>query len=395
MAILTELPLVPGTVTAENVRRETRIPELDGLRGVAILLVFAYHTCSSNAPPFKACCSASAMAMPLRVLMRIADQGSSGVDLFFVLSGFLITGILLDARGSSNYFRVFYFRRALRIFPVYYLSLIFLFRLVHPSWREQVWYWLNLSNLRSAFAPQRIPALSHFWSLAVEEQFYLVWPWVVSRFRERRLFLVSLAGIVAATILRNLPAVQQVNVVYDNFIYRFTPFRVDSLLFGALIAIAIKKGLSRDGSIKWILGSWICGSALAGLATRSAAGVSRYGFTGTALIASGLVLLCALWSGHRAVQVFRLRPLRELGRYSYCIYVIHLFVIAVLGDFLRSHFSVTAHPYPSLLAAAAVELCICYGFARLSWALIEGPALSLKRLMKYQPRHATRSLQAV
>jgi peptidoglycan/LPS O-acetylase OafA/YrhL len=382
---------IAAPATERRAATSSRNINLDGLRGLALLLVFAYHTCSSDTPQFHDYCNLPALAAPVRALVWLAGKGWAGVDLFFVLSGFLITGILLDARGSRNYFRVFYFRRALRIFPIYYLSLLFLFAVVptHYGWREQMWYWFNISNLHSAFHPQSIPTLTHFWTLAVEEQFYLVWPWVVSRCRSRRLFLISLGGIAAAIILRNLPAVQGLNLIHDNFIYRLTPFRVDSLLFGALLAIAIKRGLQREGSLKWILGALGVGTGLVAFAMRDAAGMARYGLTGFALIASGLVLLCALWGDHRSVAFFRLRPLCELGRYSYCIYVIQLFVIVVVGHAMRHRLFSASHPYASLVAVAGLELCVCYGLARLSWELIEGPALSLKRLMRYQRNHAT------
>ena len=144
------------------IRPETRIKELDGVRGIAILLVLLHHF----EPP---------AGLPTAIVAG-AYLGWSGVDLIFVLSGFLITGILLDTRDSPNYFTTFYARRALRILPLYFLTTLIYFRL-EPNPLER-WFWSHLSNWKSAFG-QDVPALSHFWSLAVEEQFYLVWPLVV------------------------------------------------------------------------------------------------------------------------------------------------------------------------------------------------------------------------
>lgn len=381
--------------------RQSRILELDGLRGFAILSVFIFHACSTSTPQFRACCRVENLTLPTRVFVHLVDWGWVGVDLFFVLSGFLITDILLEARDSSNYFSVFYLRRAIRIFPVYYLNLIFFF-LIQPllpdklqlagryGWRDQIWYWLNLSNFPSAFHPLRVGLLTQYWTLAIEEQFYLVWPWVVRRFSRRRLLQISIGGIALATFLRNLGIVRHLNMVYDNFIYRLTPFRVDSLLFGALLAIAVQSGLTRERSRIWIGGTLVAGSVLVTIAVLQGEGPanSRYIFTGLELIASGLILLCTLWSGYRVVGIFRLSALRAFGRYSYCIYATHLFLIVLVqrftGHFLHYRNPFPAHPFAWLVVMALIDLGVCFGFARLSWAFIEGPALSLKRFIRYQ-----------
>jgi peptidoglycan/LPS O-acetylase OafA/YrhL len=136
------------------------VPALDGLRGCAVLMVFYFHTCSNP------------QLFPLRWRL-LAGMGWAGVDLFFVLSGYLITNILLHSRNSINYYSTFYARRALRILPVYYLGLVvillvepIIYRHLHhspypfaSSFHQQIWYWLNLSNLRSAFYPLEISQL--------------------------------------------------------------------------------------------------------------------------------------------------------------------------------------------------------------------------------------------
>ena len=158
---------------------------LDGLRGIAILLVVFSHFVSNLRIP------ADGWAWPL---VSIAHAGWAGVDLFFVLSGFLITGILVDARGSSTYFKSFYARRALRILPAYYgflLAIFVVLPLLHLgagdnymlARQHQGWYWLHLTNVMMAIGelPGHGPYPSTlFWSLAVEEQFYLIWPAIVA-----------------------------------------------------------------------------------------------------------------------------------------------------------------------------------------------------------------------
>lgn len=151
---------------------------LDGVRGLAILMVVCSHSFESNY---------NSGSLPVRVLGHLFYYGSFGVDLFFVLSGFLITGILVDSITDAHYFRNFYARRALRIFPLYYLVLLLCFALTRPlhlHWGSMGWLLpVYLQNLR----PQEIVtfsagsgiALFHFWSLAIEEQFYLVWPAIV------------------------------------------------------------------------------------------------------------------------------------------------------------------------------------------------------------------------
>jgi peptidoglycan/LPS O-acetylase OafA/YrhL len=158
-----------------------RVASLDGLRGLAVLLVLAHHSAQTAGRPDH----------PLNLFLNgILLAGWTGVDLFFVLSGFLITGILYDARGRANYFRTFFMRRFLRIFPLYYVSLLILVVLLpallppdpalQHMQQELPWYWAFLANVRIAYAGwSESSYILHFWTLAVEEQFYIVWPFLV------------------------------------------------------------------------------------------------------------------------------------------------------------------------------------------------------------------------
>ncbi len=166
-------------------RKEIRIPELDGIRGIAVLLVLALH----------------GFAWPMqwetwhgfpRVIQLLTLPGGLGVNLFFVLSGFLITGILLDAAGEPHYFRNFYGRRALRILPLYYLTLLLIF-VPYPSSGKFVLLGLfYISNMTGIFGVLNV--YGPLWSLSVEEHFYLLWPWV-SRLGLRRVGLRTFAHL--------------------------------------------------------------------------------------------------------------------------------------------------------------------------------------------------------
>lgn len=200
-----------------------RIPALDGLRGLAILMVMLFHF-SLNLDGHA--WVENAFRSPVR------DFGWTGVDLFFVLSGFLITGILVDARGAQNYFSAFYARRALRIFPLYYFSLaaiwlVFRHLVARPS--GVIWYAIYAQN----WLPVGGPGIGHFWSLAVEEQFYLVWPLIVYASSRRRVLQLSVAGIIFANILR----VSLWEHGVETYIVYANPFtRMDALLAGAACA---------------------------------------------------------------------------------------------------------------------------------------------------------------
>ena len=200
-------------------------PALDGLRGLAILLVVVYHNFG---------------------FINVFFFGWLGVDLFFVLSGFLITDILLKTVGKKGYLKNFYIRRVLRIFPLYYLCLI-LFLIVLPKTTiqldvqyyvdHQIWLWTYLQNWIYTFqSPGQTNALNHLWSLAVEEQFYLLWPLAVLIIRKPGYLLLFISLVLVAVVgLRLLVWMNQISdLAYFN-LYTFT--RVDGLCIGCMIAL--------------------------------------------------------------------------------------------------------------------------------------------------------------
>jgi peptidoglycan/LPS O-acetylase OafA/YrhL len=229
---ITAVPQVAG-------HKHAFTPELDGVRGVAILLVMVYHSFLILPTP--------ALLISLWLTLPIS-LGWSGVDLFFVLSGFLITGILINTKESRNYFSSFYARRILRIFPLYFLVVFLYFDLALPIAHHfgqliyltktfEPWFWFHLSNWKVAFTN---PAgwLEHFWSLSIEEQFYMFWPLVIFWTPRRRIVYVCLLLIGASFALRCLYA----HGIYGfRMVYMLTPFRIEPLAFGSLAAILVQK----------------------------------------------------------------------------------------------------------------------------------------------------------
>jgi peptidoglycan/LPS O-acetylase OafA/YrhL len=201
---------------------------LDGVRAIAALMVMVFHFFQHVEPSTKL----------LNILTKVSVFGQTGVTLFFVLSGFLITRILLDTKETTGYFKNFYLRRALRIFPLYYLFLAITYYVVplivntpFGSFNQQIFYFTYLQNFAITFNWDSVGPV-HFWSLAVEEHFYLFWPVVVYLFSTKNLSRVIIGIIIGALLLR----IFMLNNGYGVFYFTFTRF--DSLAIGALLAIA-------------------------------------------------------------------------------------------------------------------------------------------------------------
>ena len=377
-----------GRAQAEGEPRH--VAALDGLRGVAFLMVFCFHA--------SAIVRTGAERGAAGLLLRLAGYGWTGVDLFFVLSGYLITGVLLGERDSLHYYRNFYARRALRIFPVYYLAVAAALLLVpalhlnggttHYPWTVQIWFWLNCANLITAFSPMVVVALTHFWSLAVEEQFYLVWPTLVRRLSMWRLFQLAGLLLVLACILRNLPVVLSITKHYPDFTYRMTPLRSDGLLIGAMLAVLVRSGRLRQARWQRLL-AWTpvllgCGvMVLAYAATERVWHIFllRWSFTTASLFfGSGLALVMVRGPEFWVSQVFSMRVLRWVGSLSYCLYVVHLTGLhlgAVLASRLPGQ-NDTEHRVASVVLGFGVALVV----AMISRIAIERPALRLKRYFR-------------
>jgi peptidoglycan/LPS O-acetylase OafA/YrhL len=375
-----------------------RIPVLDGLRGIAILLVLLFHIHISvaNGDPR-------------------SNLGWAGVDLFFVVSGFLITGILYDSRRNSNYYRVFYGRRTLRIFPLYYVTLVGFFvvfpavlrvtrhaglidPVIRPSTQIFAWFYLLnwLIGLRGFAAVSSF--LQHFWSLSVEEQFYLCWPLVVRRATSRSLMPICAVLILLSPILRAI--LFRLDLPWAA--YTWTVCRCDSLAIGALIAIA-----ARNLRAWSILSSWARPVAIAAvlalagiIATRKTAFYqdSWMGTVGLSFLALffGASLVIALNAARtsRLSAFLQIGPLRFFGKYSYGLYVFHWPVMLALTwkNFTVNYLAGAAHGwFGAYLVVSSVSIGVTVLLALISWNLLEKRCLNLKDHPLLKRQQAARS----
>jgi peptidoglycan/LPS O-acetylase OafA/YrhL len=325
------------------------IPQLDGLRGLAVLLVIVAH----SANPF------------IRVpsFRWIDGYGSLGVQLFFVLSGFLITGILLDAKGSPHFFRNFFVRRALRIYPLYYalLGFVMFSGLVHQHGVHWWPYALYFSNLVYGHGIQPAP-LAPVWSLAVEEQFYLLWPFIVSVLSRRSLERLCVVIIFAAISLRFSGILQLHN----------TLLQLDALAAGALVACRFEQIASWRPAARLM-------ACLLPLGVSLPAGFSN-NLSQTVQALSGAALLIVLLNDGAVLSpLFRAPALRYLGKISYGVYLIHSLIFAA---FLRSKLGIQAVQGDSAMVAILcmiAEFAIVLGVASASFYFFESLFLKLKR----------------
>jgi peptidoglycan/LPS O-acetylase OafA/YrhL len=366
-------------------------PALDGIRGIAIILVLFHHFTLFDP------------TTTLGAWMGfVALLGWSGVDLFFVLSGFLITGILIDARGSDRYFTSFYARRTLRIFPLYYLVVFVSFAVLpfFPRWHALLvgptdipqWpYWTYLVNFaiadRDAF---QHGVLDVAWSLAIEEQFYLVWAVVVWLLSPR--WLGPLCGliVVAAPIMRTLVLHGGAHTVD---VYVLPHFRADTLALGGLLAWAVRRGALQPLSwtAAWLLAAALGGAIAAALADGSpwwsGLWTQRIGYSLFAL-AGGALIIAAVTRPAESYLPSLLSAgwLRAFGKYSYCMYLVHLPVSRVTQEFVLAPAEfpvVMGAMWPAQLAYYVLATIPTFAIGWVSWRIFEAPILRLKRRFPY------------
>ena len=363
------------------------IPEFDGLRGIAVLMVITFHFSSRLAFAPGA----------IRMFRPLLTPGWTGVDLFFILSGCLITGILLDEKGTANYFSRFYTRRALRIFPVYYLALaVCLITMPAPAaipGTTLAAYLLNASNWLSLSGGE-IKYLSHYWSLAVEEQFYLVWPLAVYALSKRAVLRVLLAVVVLAPVIRWALLVTIPNTEMAlRVAYSITPARADGLAFGALVAICLRNERLRSAILKrsGVALSITCAALVLWFGAKERfhleSSVARSLLSTFLGLSYGLLALrVASTSGAKTLlhRILRSKLLTAAGKYSYAAYVFHLLPI-----FWTIEQKLESLPDPArrLLAVPCFlgSIGLVFLLARLSWWLIEAPLLRLKARLAPPP----------
>ncbi|HRP37298.1 MAG TPA: acyltransferase [Candidatus Dojkabacteria bacterium] len=347
------------------------IQALDCVRGLAVLMIMLFHCFN----------------------FVIFKFGWIGVDLFFVLSGFLITGILLDTKFTPNYYRNFIVRRIVRIFPLYYFVLILCLillpltfpKLLGPEFdyylNHQAWFWTYTQNwLYSKTGFPENQTLVHLWSLAVEEQFYIFWPLVVKIFNTRRLFIVCLIIVVFSLIFRFYIGAK-LGLIHP-FQYMATLSRMDALIIGAIIAILIRK--RKIWLEKYTIPVFVvCLLVLIGtmLYLRAILFLRLAPMYTIIDILSGCLLIFML----NRKKIFVLRPLYHpvfifLGKYSYGLYIYHFILFNVFeNSVLPGLVTIIESEKIASLAGGAVVFIVSFPISVLSYKYLEQPFLKLKK----------------
>jgi len=382
-----------------------RIPALDGLRGLAVLAVIAVH---ANVLFGGETLAGGAGA----VVARVLGAGWVGVDLFFCLSGFLITRLLWQARTGKHYFRNFYARRGLRIMPLYYAFVGAVFLLVYRlpmaphrlSASDISSVVLYANNFQYAVTGAAVPHLGHFWSLAVEEHFYLLWPLAVRLLTRRRLMQLCLAGTGLSLLLR---LAMVAGGAWPYSAYLMTPCRLDGLLLGALVALAVEDGADHARLRRRLrVAALPAGAVLAAIVVWNREFSARpYGADLRLTVTVGITALAVLLAlaVERAVhgagwwpRLLKNRWLQAAGRYSYAMYVCHCLLVSSLNWLLERRLGGLPQFSPvvgKLLAVITVSLLsLAAGWA--SYHLWEKHFLELQRHFAYAGSRATRAAQA-
>lgn len=361
------------------------VKSLDGLRGLAIILVLLYH---------------------IFPYIKIFQIGWIGVDLFFVLSGFLITGILLDTVNHPKYWRNFFGRRVLRIFPLYYFTLILLIVLaiLFPSFANhqyvnfdyfsdhQFWFWSYLMNWKILGEGYWLPViiLNIFWSLAIEEQFYIFWPFVVLLFKNKLPLFIIIMG-PAILIFRVYLAFN--DIWDDTAIYTNTLTRIDTILIGALIAYGVRKVRWRSFFEKFTLPALAVIIVLFLILLFFARGfhpfnsyIMAFGYT-LIYLSFGCLLIVIIQDGRKLSflkRLFENRILTYFGKYSYSMYVYHWALFMLLFDELVKVFSTVSGNEQVIKLASSITIFFAVLIvSQITWFGFEKRFLKLKRLFRY------------
>jgi peptidoglycan/LPS O-acetylase OafA/YrhL len=368
----------------------TRLKSLDGVRGLAVLAVVCFHTLRIK----------HSHDIWGKVWVAIQESTWAGVDLFFVLSGFLITGILLDSRRSTRYFTNFYARRTLRIAPVYYgvlIAALLVAPLVIGVQRmpvlhrrlieSQLWLWTYTANFLQASGAHTLPGFGHFWSLAVEEQFYWFWPLVVFFSSRRILLRICIAVCCVLPIVRFL-LLEHGSTPWALRQYTFT--RIDTLLFGAMVAIVIRDrqwiGWART-AVPWLAVAsilaliWI-GSRF-GFIPFEARTTLILGYSAIGTLSAVLIFRVATQDYSKLSKAMSSNVLAWFGNYSYGIYIFHIPVALAVSSFAGRQLTSARSEFICALFYFGIVLGISSGLAFLVWHCYEVHFLSLKKYFTY------------
>lgn len=353
-----------------------RIRELDGLRALAIIAVLVHH-----------------YLLWAPGLVWVAGNAWLGVDLFFILSGFLITSILVDLRSSAAYFRTFYLRRALRIFPAYMIMLAIYFAtsLVVQKlgsaglWLRYIFYYSSLIPIHIPFTAQSagvwspvLMGLGVLWSLSVEEVYYTIWAPIV-RWIPLRLFPLLLVFLIVLS-----PAMRSYFNQFDNSLHLFV-CRADSMAYGSLIAFLVqwmraqgkqlKEPWLNGGMLLWGMGTlffWIKFHVGASPRVFYSLGVSMANIFLAMLV---LRVICNAGKNALPERVLRWKVLQSIGKISYTLYLVNYFFRGLMQELCRVQ-CFSAHLSMAVVTVGGISLS--FGASYLMWHGVEKRVLRLK-----------------
>lgn len=365
---------------------------LDGLRGAAVSYVILYHF-------FPKTTSLSNDSFIYKIWDTFWMMGWSGVDLFFVLSGFLITGILYKSKTKEGYFKNFYIRRFFRIFPAYY-ALIILAIIYFGHEEISPYYWLYLSNFDVELGIPFNMFLCVAWSLSIEEQYYLIYPTLVYFLKPKQWLALLVSLIILSISIRFLGHYFEFFVprqMYHNTLAHF-----DGIALGGAIRIMLmnyeyyKKVIQTYVKLTPILlilaigiayysGSELLSIAANGNAAKEGLLVSfyptmyLYGYFVNALLFGGIILWC-IFKGGFVLKVFSNKALRNIGKYSYAMYLFQYPAIVIFG-YINSRMEIKVNHF----LMAPIMFILIYLIARLSWICLESPMNKIKE--RLTPNH--------
>ena len=311
---------------------------------------------------------------------QLFSNGWMGVDLFFALSGFLITGILLDTKGSEGYFKNFYVRRCLRIWPLYYALIFFMFvvvrflnrgeyqdvlRTASPWWA----FPLFLQNFLLPVSTNAAGPLAVTWSLAIEEQFYVVWPLVVRFCSATQLRRIAIAELCVSPVLRYYLSLHHVNLYTNVFC------RLDGLMAGAILALMVRS--DNFVAAKSLKRAWIFTRRRGTLAFFTESLHARWIVFSFTALASASFIYVSVFSPQKWLQsVMTNRFLIYSGIISYGLYLLHKIPFGIVQTL---HLDRNPYlPFPIIFITS-------FALAALSWKILEKPFLNLKRFFESKP----------
>ena len=358
------------------------IAELDTLRALGVCVVLTDHLW----PPGLS-----------ETVFRLAQLGWIAMDSFFVMSGFLITGILLDSRDKPNYYRNYYARRTLRIFPLYYLVLLIwyliarytdsgiIYRLQVHDWGSPAWFTFYVGNIREAVvgAWPLVPGYSLLWSLQIEEQYYLLFPLAVAWMKREHLRKMLIAAVILSPVCRVLTYLWQPDNVLMQFV--LLPCHCEGLALGGLIAIRFRSGPWNIPKRKLAVGTAVLliFTAITSLVTTwhaphpwsSSPWDRLVGYTISSAGCAGLVLLLICLRDSSYTRWMRIAPLQYLGKISYGVYLLHPLAWWILMKLINRGF---LHFHSNDPRWFVVAVGISLAMAAASWKFFESPFLRLK-----------------